>query len=364
MHQVIPVVLSGGSGTRLWPLSSDLCPKQFLSLLTGHSLFQETALRIRALQGRATPPLVVCNEAHRLLVADQLRAIECAPYAVVLEPGGRNTAPAVAVAALLAQARAGGNDTLLLVLPADHVIGDTGAFVAAVESAVEAAAAGYLVTFGIVPDKPETGYGYILRGADRGRWSELAKFVEKPDRRTAERYIASGSYLWNSGMFVLPARSYLEELARHAPAIATACARAAQEATTDRDFTRLGAAFLQSPSDSIDYAVMEKTAKAAVVPLAAGWNDVGSWSALHDVLDKDVNGNVLRGTVLAESCSGSYIASTGRLVAAVGLQDCVIVETHDAVLVVAKSEAQNVKKIVDALKVQQRDPSHAKKPSS
>ena len=353
MRKLIPVILSGGSGTRLWPLSNDQKPKQFLPLVTGSSLFQDTLLRVRELGPSVAPPLVVCNEGHRFLVAEQALELGITPQAIVLEPAGRNTAPAVAVAARLAQ-RAHGEDPLLLVLPADHVIADVAAFVAAVEAAVEAAAAGYLVTFGIVPDKPETGYGYILRGAERGRWSLLEKFVEKPDRPTAERYVASGQYLWNSGMFVLAARAYLDELERHAPGIAAACRAAVVEATADRDFTRLGAAFLRSPADSIDYAVMEKTAHAAVVPFDAGWNDVGSWSALHDVLPKDARGNVLRGSVLAENCEGSYVASTGRLVAAIGLRDCVIVETPDAVLVMAKDDAQGVKKIVDALKAQKK----------
>jgi mannose-1-phosphate guanylyltransferase/mannose-6-phosphate isomerase len=353
MRTVIPVILSGGSGTRLWPLSSNERPKQFLPLVTGTSLFQDTLRRAAALGSAVTPPIVVCNEAHRSLVAEQAREIGSTPQAIVLEPAGRNTAPAVAVAAWLAQ-RSGGDDALLLVLPADHVVLDTAAFVAAVDAAVEAAAAGYLVTFGIVPDKPETGYGYILRGAERGRWSLLDRFVEKPDRATAEHYVASGRYLWNSGMFVLSARVYLKELERHAPAIYAACREAAASADADRDVLRLGAAFLASPSDSIDYAVMEKTSHAAVVPFDAGWNDVGSWAALHDVLTKDARGNVLRGTVRTVDCEGSYVVSTDRLVAAIGLRDCVVVETPDAVLVVAKEHAQSVKQIVDALKAQKK----------
>jgi mannose-1-phosphate guanylyltransferase/mannose-6-phosphate isomerase len=230
------------------------------------------------------------------------------------------------------------------------LISDTAAFVAAVEIAVEAAAEGSLVTFGIVPDRAETGYGYILRGADRGRWSVLDRFVEKPDRATAECYVSSGQYLWNSGMFLLPARGFLSELERFRPDIAAVCRTAAMEATVDRDFTRLGRAFSSAPAESIDYAVMEKTRQAVVVPLDAGWNDVGSWAALHDVLEKDAGGNVLRGAVLAEGCSGCYVSANTRLVAAVGLRDCVVIETSQAVLVVAKDEAQRIKTIVDQLK--------------
>lgn len=348
MRVIIPVILSGGSGTRLWPLSRKHQPKQFLRLVSDHSLFQETVLRAQALAGRVAPPLVVCNEAHRFLVAEQLRELGANAQAIVLEPVGRNTAPAVAVAALLArQSVDAGDEAVLAVFPADHVITVREAFVAAVADAVEAAAHGQLVTFGVVPDRPETGYGYILRGTDRTRWSDLEKFVEKPDLATAEGYVASGRYLWNSGMFVFGAATYLDELARHAPAMLEASKRAVADSARDQDFTRLGAAFVDCPSDSIDYAVMEKTDKAAVVTLNAGWNDVGSWSALHDVLGKDGDGNVLRGDVLAARCRNSYIAANGRTVAALGLENVVIVETEDAVLVMARDEAQNVKQIAD-----------------
>jgi mannose-1-phosphate guanylyltransferase/mannose-6-phosphate isomerase len=243
------------------------------------------------------------------------------------------------------------DDPLLLVLPADHVVGDTAAFAAAVRAALDAAAAGYLVAFGIVPDRAETGYGYILTGRTEadGRWRVLEQFVEKPDRVTAEKYVASGRYLWNSGMFVFSARRYLAELERHAPSIAVACAEAAAEAATDEDFTRLGEAFSSSPSDSIDYAVMEKTDRAAVVPLDAAWNDVGSWPALHEILTKDHSGNVLRGDVMAEGCRECYISSSGRLVAAIGVAGHVIVETADAVLVMPHGSAQDVKRVVEAL---------------
>jgi mannose-1-phosphate guanylyltransferase/mannose-6-phosphate isomerase len=241
------------------------------------------------------------------------------------------------------------DEAVLVVLPADHVITDADAFGGALATALAAAATGRLVTFGVVPDRAETGYGYLLRGMDRGRWCDLDKFVEKPDLATAQHYVGSGRYLWNSGMFVFDADAYLHELERHAPAMLEACRTAVAAATIDQDFVRLGAEFAACPSDSIDYAVMEKTAGAALVPLAAGWNDVGSWSALHDVLDKDAAGNVLRGDVLAGGCRDSYIAANGRLVAALGLTGVVIVETDDAVLVMTREAAQNVKQIVDRL---------------
>jgi mannose-1-phosphate guanylyltransferase/mannose-6-phosphate isomerase len=361
MVQVIPVILSGGSGTRLWPLSRELRPKQFLPLVTERTMLQETYLRTRKLEDRLRPPIVVCNDAHRFLVAEQMRAAGATPQTIVLEPEGRNTAPAVAVAASLAL-RAGdassSDDALLLVLPADHVIANPDAFADAARIAIEAAESGRLVTFGVVPDRPETGYGYLLKGPAgdaSGRWFELERFVEKPDRPTAESYVESGRYLWNSGMFVFSARRYLDELERHAPAIASACARAADEAAVDADFTRLGPAFLESPSDSIDYAIMEKTSDAAVVPLDAGWSDVGSWPALHEILDKDADGNVVRGDVIASACRDCFISSSGRLVAAVGVEGHVIVETADAVLIVPHDAAQDVKRVVEALKAGGRD---------
>jgi len=359
--QVIPVILSGGSGTRLWPLSRELRPKQFLPLVTERTMLQETYLRTRKLEDRLRPPIVVCNDAHRFLVAEQMRAAGATPQTIVLEPEGRNTAPAVAVAASLALRAAdasSSDDALLLVLPADHVIANPDAFADAARIAIEAADSGRLVTFGVVPDRPETGYGYLLKGPAgdaSGRWFELERFVEKPDRPTAESYVESGRYLWNSGMFVFSARRYLDELERHAPAIASACARAADEAAVDADFTRLGPAFLESPSDSIDYAIMEKTSDAAVVPLDAGWSDVGSWPALHEILDKDADGNVVRGDVIASACRDCFISSSGRLVAAVGVEGHVIVETADAVLIVPHDAAQDVKRVVEALKAGGRD---------
>ena len=348
---IVPVILSGGTGTRLWPLSRERRPKQYLPLVGPRSLFQQAVLRTNAIAADVGAPLVVCNEAHRLMVAEQLSELGTKPAAIVLEPAGRNTAPAVAAAALLAARGAGPNeDPLLLVLPADHLVRDAAAFGAAVEAAAEAAAAGYLTTFGIVPDRAETGYGYVRRGADRGRWAELERFVEKPDLATAERYVASGDYLWNSGMFVLAASTYLRELERHAPAMLAACREAVASSRPDGDCTRLGAAFAASPADSIDYAVMEKTDRAAVVPLDAGWSDVGSWSALYDVLDKDDAGNVAVGDAIVEQCRGTYVLASHRTVAVVGLKNVVVVETADAVLVVARDSAQAVKHVVDQLK--------------
>jgi len=311
MQGIVPVILSGGSGTRLWPLSRELEPKQLLPLVTDRTLLQDTLLRTQALAAdRLLPPIVVCTEAHRFLVAGQCREIGVQPRAIVLEPAGRNTAPAVAVAALLAGAEGDSDrgreaapteaNPILLVLPADHVILDTGAFVAAVEVAMEAAAVGKLVTFGVVPDRPETGYGYLLKGEAHGGWSQLMHFVEKPDLPTAQEYLASGRYLWNSGMFLFTARAYLDELERLAPEMLAKCRAAVAAADRDADFTRLGAAFLECPADSIDYAVMEKARNAAVVPLDAGWSDVGSWAALHAVLDKEFAALETRRQLLAD----------------------------------------------------------------
>jgi mannose-1-phosphate guanylyltransferase/mannose-6-phosphate isomerase len=349
MRPVVPVVLSGGSGTRLWPLSQPHHPKQFHALVADETLFQQTLHRMQGIAGVA-PPLVICNEAHRFLVAEQLREMGLTASAIVLEPQGRDTAPAVAAAALLAlQDAEAGDDALLLVLPADHVIVDAEAFRGAVASAVEAAGEGYLVTFGVVPTKPETGYGYLLKGRDRGAWSALERFVEKPDIETAEAYVESGRYLWNSGMFLLPARAFLAELERFEPTMLACVADAVGEAETDPDFVRLGAAFSTCPANSIDYAVMERTDKAAVVPLDAGWSDVGSWTALHEVLEKDRDGNVLRGDVLVEACRNSYVASASRFVGVVGLENVVVVESEDAVLVMSQDEAQQLKKLVRRL---------------
>jgi len=357
---LIPLILSGGSGTRLWPLSRELYPKQLLPLVGVRTMLQETAARVAGLPG-VTGPIVVCNESHRFMVAEQLRDLDAAPQAIILEPVGRNTAPAVAVAALVAiekakKAKGGGvADPVLLVLPADHVIRDVAAFQKAVTVGLAAAEAGKLVTFGVVPDRPETGYGYIRRAAGEGPAYPVQQFVEKPDEDTAQQYVASGEYYWNSGMFMFRAGTYLAELKRHAPAMLSACEDAVAAASHDLDFMRLAKAeFSACPSDSIDYAVMEKTDSAVVVPLAAGWSDVGSWSALQDALPTDADGNVTAGDVIVEDTTGCYLHSTSRLIGAVGLRDHVVVETKDAVLVAPRERVQDVKALVTKLKAQGR----------
>jgi mannose-1-phosphate guanylyltransferase/mannose-6-phosphate isomerase len=356
-----PVILSGGSGTRLWPLSRELYPKQLLPLVGTRTMLQDTVARVRGLAGQGAP-IIVCNESHRFMVAEQLREDGPAPQAIVLEPVGRNTAPAVAVAALVAldalRRTKGADrdaDAILLVLPADHVIRDVAAFQAAVAAGRGAAEAGKLVTFGVVPDRPETGYGYIRRADGDGPDYPVRQFVEKPDAATASQYVASGQYYWNSGMFMFRARVYLAELKRHAPAMLSACEDAVAAAARDLDFTRLPAQeFGACPSDSIDYAVMEKTDAAVVVPLDAGWSDVGSWSALQDALPRDSQGNVATGDVLVEDTSGCYLHSTSRLIGTVGLRDHVVVETKDAVLVAPRDRVQDVKALVTQLKAQGR----------
>jgi mannose-1-phosphate guanylyltransferase/mannose-6-phosphate isomerase len=352
---LIPVILSGGSGTRLWPLSRELFPKQLLPLVGDRTMLQETARRLEGVAD-VGPPVVVCNESHRFMVAEQLRTLDGSPAAIVLEPVGRNTAPAVAVAALVAlHGEPDGADPILLVLPADHVIRDVESFREAVAAGRTAAQAGKLVTFGVVPDSPETGYGYIRRARGEGPAYPVAEFVEKPDHATAVRYVQSGEYFWNSGMFMFRARAYLAELEQHAPAMLAACKEAVAAARRDLDFTRLAAdAFAACPSNSIDYAVMEKTALAVVVPLDAGWSDVGSWSALQDALPRDAAGNVIAGDVITEGTTGSYLHSTSRLIAAVGLTDHVVVETKDAVLVAPRDKVQDVKALVNQLKAQGR----------
>ena len=358
-----PVILSGGAGTRLWPLSRELYPKQLLALTGERTMLQQTALRLEGLS--ATAPVVVCNEAHRFLVAEQLRQIQIDPRALVLEPFGRNTAPAIALAAYAAlkssAAADSGADPVLLVLPADHVIRDVPVFQKAVRVALAAAEQGNLVTFGIVPSSPETGYGYIQRApsgdADKvnGGAHRIARFVEKPSAEKAAQFLKSGDYYWNSGMFMFRARRYLQELARFAPEIAKVCESAAAAAQSDLDFTRVDAKLFETcPSDSIDYAVMEKTADGLVVPLDAGWSDVGSWAALHEASESDGHGNVARGDVISEDSNGCYLYSESRLVAVVGLENHVVIETKDAVLVAPKERVQDVKKLVFRLKEQGR----------
>ena len=344
-----PVLLSGGSGTRLWPLSREAYPKQFLPLVGDDTMVQATWRRVAPLASAA--PIIVANEEHRFLVAEQLRQIGAPVPAIILEPVGRNTAPAIAAAAL--QALAGGQDPLLLVLPSDHVVRDPDAFRNAVAEVAAVAEAGALVTFGILPDAPETGFGYIQSEQGAGP-QKVLRFVEKPDQATAQSYLDAGSYYWNSGMFLFRASRYLEELRKYRPDIVDAVTRAFDSAQRDGDFIRLDKeAFTASPADSIDYAVMEKTADAMVLPVDIGWNDVGSWSALWDVAEHDADGNSHHGDVIAVDTRNSY-AYAQRLVALVGVDDIVVVETDDAVLVAHKDKVQEVKQVVARLKEEQR----------
>jgi mannose-1-phosphate guanylyltransferase / mannose-6-phosphate isomerase len=351
---IIPVILSGGSGTRLWPLSRELYPKQLLPLCSDYTMLQETLRRLENVADLAAP-IVVCNEEHRFLVAEQLRQINVKPAAILLEPVGRNTAPAVALAAASAlQNRERGDDAILLVLPADHVLRNAEAFRAALVVGARLAREDKLVTFGVVPDRPETGYGYIRAEARDGP-AAVQQFVEKPDIALAQEYVASGEYFWNSGMFMFRAGRYIEELRTHRPEIVTQAVAAMAGASTDLDFVRIDrAAFEACPADSIDYAVMENTAYAWVVPLDAGWSDVGSWASLHDACDADEHGNVAIGDVLMEDTNNCYLYAENRLVATVGLADCVVVETKDAVLVASRDRVQEVKKLVERLKAEGR----------
>ena len=346
-----PVILSGGSGTRLWPLSRGQYPKQFLPLVTQNTMVQETMLRLSGLAGLKNP-IAVCNEDHRFMMAEQLWEIGVKPAAIILEPVGKNTAPAVAMAALSAPSQS----EVLLVLPADHVIPNIAPFHTAIAQAEALAKQGHLVTFGIVPTHPETGYGYIMKDSARlGDAYKVAAFVEKPDLVAAKNYVKSGDYLWNSGMFAFTAGNFLKELEKYNPEMLSACKQALNSAKTDLDFIRLDkATFSACPADSIDYAVMEKTDKAAVIPLDAGWNDVGSWSALWDVTDKDASGNAISGDVLTLDTKNSYIYSEDKLVTVIGIDNLVVVETKDAVMIAPKERVQEVKQIVDQLKQQGR----------
>jgi mannose-1-phosphate guanylyltransferase/mannose-6-phosphate isomerase len=353
---IVPVILAGGSGTRLWPLSRALHPKQMLDLVGERTMLQDTVLRLGAYPGMGAP-LVVCNQHHRFMAAEQLREIGVTPRAIVLEPVGRNTAPAVAVAAV--KATGPGEDPLLLVLPADHFIARVDRLHAALTAAEHFARRDHLITFGVLPGSPETGYGYIRKGQrlveDGFEALEIAAFVEKPDAATAAAYVASGAYCWNSGMFMFRAGQVLAEMERLAPEMVAACRQAVAEGCEDLDFTRLGeAAFSACPSDSIDYAVMEKTDRGVMVPLDAGWNDLGSWEALWQVGPKDAAQNVIHGDVLVHDVRNSYLKATSRLVAAVGLVDHIVVETADAVLIAPRRRVQEVKALVDALKVRKR----------
>ena len=349
--QIQTVIMAGGSGSRLWPVSRSMYPKQFQALTGSRTMLQVTAQRVDSLTDKK--PILICNEDHRFIAAEQMRGIDIR-CEIILEPVGRNTAPAVALAALRATSDA--KDALLLVLAADHLIEDEESFRAKIESAVTFAEAGALVTFGIVPRSPETGYGYIRRGEPAETDSTgftVSGFVEKPDADTAQSYLESGDYLWNSGMFLFRASRYLEELGSHRPHILAACQKAMASTTDDRDFLRVdNEAFGACPSESIDYAVMENTDRAVVVPLDVGWDDVGAWSALWDTAQKDNEGNAVvgdPGNVLLESSHNNYIRPHNRIVATVGVDDLVIVDTADAVLVAAKDRVQDVKAIVNQL---------------
>ncbi|MEH8021223.1 mannose-1-phosphate guanylyltransferase/mannose-6-phosphate isomerase [Rheinheimera metallidurans] len=344
---ILPVILAGGTGSRLWPLSRDLMPKQFLTLHGEHTMLQTTILRLAGI--KTLPPLVICNEEHRFIAAEQLRQISQLDHNIILEPTGRNTAPAIALAAFTALKQ--GIDPLLLVLAADHVIANNTEFIKALAQADVLANNNNLVTFGIVPTAAETGYGYIKRGAALGDAYSVAQFVEKPNLTTAQQYFASGDYYWNSGMFMFKASVYLTELKQHRPDIYIACERAMADVNPDLDFIRVNYdAFIACPSDSVDYAVMEKTRAAVVVAIDAGWNDIGSWASIWDISAKDSVGNVHKGDVLDIDGSNNYVFAETGLVATVGLSNIVVVQTKDAVLVATKNKVQAVKAIVQQLK--------------
>lgn len=372
--QLLPVILSGGSGSRLWPLSREHYPKQLLPLITDATLLQQTVERPDGVAALArdielVAPVVVCNVEHRFLIAEQLRQIGKRAGAIILEPAGRNTAPALTLAALAAAQQ---DDPVLLVMAADHVIQNLDVFHRTVVAGAKLAQQGTLVTFGVVPSQPETGYGYIRRGTavkDTPAYS-IHAFVEKPDKTTAAGYLASGEYFWNSGMFMMRASVWLAAIQQFQPKIYAACEQAYRQGRADMDFFRLDeAAFAQCPNDSIDYAVMEKLTSgsawnskitgAAVIPLEAGWSDIGAWSSLWEVKARDLHGNVIGGDVFAQNCANSYLAAHSRFLACVGVDNLVVVETSDAVLVANKDNAQDVKKIVEWLKTQERSESQA-----
>jgi len=348
---IAPIILSGGSGTRLWPLSRKLHPKQFINLVNDTTLFQDTILR---LPKDVADPLIICNEEHRFLAAEQLRQIHKNSNGIILEPIGKNTAPAIALAAL--KFVNNGEDPLLLVLSADHLIQDTDAFHQSIKIAEKLAEKDKLVTFGIVPDKAETGYGYIQADINNTTDSyNIQSFTEKPNQEDAQKYLDSGNYLWNSGMFMFKASIYLQELEKFEPEILTSCKKSCQTEYKDKDFIRLNNdEFRQCPEQSIDYGVMEHTEGAMVVPLDANWSDIGSWDALWDAKNKDSNGNVSEGDVILNGVKNTYTYSSNRLVSAIGVSDLVIVDTQDALLIADKNHSQNIKNIVNQLKKENR----------
>jgi len=369
--QITPVILSGGSGTRLWPLSRKQHPKQYLSLADEQTMLQATIERLQGLEDLAAP-VIICNQEHRFLAAEQLQQINIEKPTIILEPEGKNTAPAIAAAAHYITTKIRGHDLdsigikdrvplssssqLLLVLPADHIIQDTQAFHQAIKIARKQVEQDKLVTFGITPTESNTGYGYIEKSSEmEDHACKIKRFVDKPDLETAKQYLENGSYLWNSGMFVFSAQNYLKELNKYNPKISESCKQAIEQAKQDYDFLRLDpTAFSESPVDSIDYAVMEKTENAVVVALDAGWNDIGNWSALYQIGEKDKNGNVIKGNAITTETTNSYIDANHHMVATIGVDNLIIVDTADATLVVSKDKTQQVKQIVEQLQQQKR----------
>lgn len=352
-QKIVPVVLSGGSGSRLWPLSRAHYPKQLLALNTDRTLLQETVSRFKGIDFIGAP-IIVCNESHRFLVAEQMREIDNTPANIILEPIGRNTAPALTLAALTATEN--NNDVVLVVMPADHVINDQQSFQSALSDAIKLANEDKLVTFGIQPTSPETGYGYIKSGKD----NSVEAFIEKPDIETAKKYLEDASYLWNSGMFVIKASVWLQELEKYEKDIVSLCKEAIKHSHHDLDFMRIGEkSFSKCKNISIDYAVMEKTSSAAIVSLDAGWSDIGSWSSLAEVMKKDSEGNYTKGDCYIHNTENSFLISQDRMIAAVGLRDMIVVETADAVLVASKESSQDVKEIVERLKQEDRSQLHS-----
>jgi len=347
--QIIPVILSGGSGTRLWPLSRKQHPKQYLSLADEQTMLQATIQRLQGLENLATP-IVICNQEHRFLVAEQLQQINIEKPTIILEPEGKNTAPAIAAAAHYIK------DGLMLVLPADHIIQDIQAFHQTIKIAIKQAEQDKLTTFGITPTEPNTGYGYIEKFSEmEDHACKIKRFVEKPNLKTAKQYLEDGNYLWNSGMFLFTAQNYLKELNKYNPQISESCKQAVEKAKQDYDFLRLDpTAFSESPADSIDYAVMEKTENAVVVPLDAEWNDIGNWSALYQIGEKDKNNNVIKGNAITTETSNSYINANHHMIATIGVDNLIIVDTADATLVASKDKTQQVKQIVEQLQQQNR----------